>query len=162
MSRHGETTGEPFISGYFRSKNYHIQRSRVRASINRVEPSNTAIRRGALLKRRTYYVPQPNSLRHIDDNHALILLSLGAWAKQLYCWIFQDGVMFLGVFVSTFTTTSTQGRKQTFQMSKFLSSYFAYTQFLQKKSLTHNRNLKKCLKIITFQQKKGGQLIKYG
>ena len=57
MSRHGETTGEPFISGYFRSKNYHIQRSRVRASINRVEPSNTAIRRGALLKRRTYYVP---------------------------------------------------------------------------------------------------------
>ena len=140
MSRHGEATGQPFISGYFRSKNYHIQRSRVRASINRVGPSNTAMHRGALVRRRTYYVPWPNSLRHIDDHHALMLLLLGSWAKQLYCWIFQDDVLFLGAFVSTFITTSTQWRKQTFQMSKILSNYFAYTQFLQKKSLTHNRN----------------------
>ena len=50
MSQHGATTGEPFISGYFLSKNYHIQRSRVRASINRVGPSNTALRWGAIVE----------------------------------------------------------------------------------------------------------------
>ena len=72
MSQHGKTTGEPFTSGYFRSKNYHIQRSCVRASINRVDPSNTALRWGALVRRRTYYVPWPNSLWHIDGHHALI------------------------------------------------------------------------------------------
>ena len=42
MSRHGATTDESFISSYFRSKNYHIQRSRVRASIDRVDLSKTA------------------------------------------------------------------------------------------------------------------------
>ena len=71
MSRHGATTGETFISGHFCSKNYHIQRSRIRASINRVDPSNTALRWGALVRRRTY-VPWPNSLWHIDGHHAHI------------------------------------------------------------------------------------------
>ena len=72
MSRHGATTGESFISSYFRSKNYHIQRSRAQASINPVDPSKTAIGWGALVRRRTYYVPWPNSLWHIDGHHALI------------------------------------------------------------------------------------------
>ena len=72
MSRHGATAGEPFISGYFRSKYYHIQRSRVRASINHVDPSNTALRWGTLVRRRTYNVPWPNSLWHIDGHQALI------------------------------------------------------------------------------------------
>ena len=57
MSRHSAITGEPFISGYFCTKKYHIQWSRVRASINRVESSNTALRSGALVRWRTYYVP---------------------------------------------------------------------------------------------------------
>ena len=54
MSRHSATTGEPFISGFFCPKKYHIQWSRVRASINRVESSNTALRWGALVRWRTY------------------------------------------------------------------------------------------------------------
>ena len=72
MSRYGATTDEPFILGYFHSKNYHIQQSRVRPSINRVDSSNTALRWGALVRRRTYYVPWPNSLGHIDCHHVLI------------------------------------------------------------------------------------------
>ena len=57
MSRHSAITGEPFISGYFCPKKYHIQWSRVRASINRVESSNAALRWGALVRWRRYYVP---------------------------------------------------------------------------------------------------------
>ena len=72
MSRHGSTTGEPLISGYFHSLGLHIQRSRIRAAINRVDPRNTALRWGALVSRRRYFVPWPNSLWHIDGHHSLI------------------------------------------------------------------------------------------
>ena len=72
ISRHGSTTGEPLMSGYFRSLGLHIQRSRVRASLNRVDPHNTALRWGAVVSRRTYFVPWPNSLWHIDGHHTLI------------------------------------------------------------------------------------------
>ena len=72
ISRHGPTTGEPLLSGYFRSKGFYIQRRRVRSSLNRVDPKNTALRWGALVTRRTYFVPWPNSLWHIDGHHSLI------------------------------------------------------------------------------------------
>ena len=72
LSRHGYTTGEPYVSGYLKSKGIIIQRRRVRASINRVDPVNTAVRWGVLISRRTYYVPWPNSLWHIDGHHSLI------------------------------------------------------------------------------------------
>jgi len=72
ISRHGPTTGEPILSGYLRSKGYTVQRRRIRSSINRVDPKNTALRWGALVTRRTYYVPWPNSLWHIDGHHSLI------------------------------------------------------------------------------------------
>lgn len=72
ISRHGSTTGEPLMSGYFHSLGLHVQRNRIRAAINRVDPRNTALRWGALVSRRKYYVPWPNSLWHIDGHHALI------------------------------------------------------------------------------------------
>ena len=72
ISRHGPTTGEPILSGYFRSKGLVIQRRRIRSSLNRVDPKNTALRWGALVTRRSYYVPWPNSLWHIDGHHSLI------------------------------------------------------------------------------------------
>ena len=71
ISRHGSTTGEPFMSGYFRSLGLHIQRSRIRAALNRVDPHNTVLRWGTLVSRR-YFVPWPNSLWHIDGHHSLI------------------------------------------------------------------------------------------
>ena len=72
ISRHGSTTGEPFMSGYFRSKGFFIQRQRIRASLNRVDPRHTVLRWGALVSRRSYHVPWPNSLWHIDGHHSLI------------------------------------------------------------------------------------------
>ena len=72
MSRHGHTTGEPFMSGYLRSLGLHIQRRRVRAANNRVDPRNTALRWGALVRRKTYFVPWANSLWHLDGHHSLI------------------------------------------------------------------------------------------
>ena len=72
ISRHGRTSGEPFMSGYFHSIGLHVERYRTRAAINRVDPRNTALRWGALVSRRNYYVPWPNSLWHMDGHHALI------------------------------------------------------------------------------------------
>ena len=42
-SRHGVTTGQSYIIGYMRSLGYLVQRDRVRAAINRVDPKNTAL-----------------------------------------------------------------------------------------------------------------------
>lgn len=72
IAQHGTTTGESFIIGHFRSLGLHVQRRRIRASINRVDPSNSALRWGALVSRRKYFVPWPNSLWHLDGHHALI------------------------------------------------------------------------------------------
>ena len=63
ISCHGRTTGEPFMSGYFHSIGLHVERYRIRAGINRVDPRNTALRWGALVS---------NSLWHIDGHRALI------------------------------------------------------------------------------------------
>ena len=49
-----------------------IPRSRLRASIHRVDPVNTAIRRSITVRRRVYHVDGPNCLWHIDGNHKLI------------------------------------------------------------------------------------------
>ena len=72
ISRHGSTTGEPLMSGYFRSLGFHIQRRRIRASLNRVDPEHSALRWGALVARRKYFVRWPNSLWHLDGHHSLI------------------------------------------------------------------------------------------
>lgn len=47
VERHGSTTGEPFMSGYFVSKGIHVQQRRIRASINYVDPRNVALRGGS-------------------------------------------------------------------------------------------------------------------
>ena len=72
ISRHGVTTGQSYIIGYVRSLGYLVQRDRVRAAINRVDPENTALRWAVVVTRRVYNVPWPNSLWHIDRHHSLI------------------------------------------------------------------------------------------
>ena len=52
--------------------NVWVQRSRLRASIQRVDPHATALRRRETVQRRVYSVNGPNSLWHIDGNHKLI------------------------------------------------------------------------------------------
>ena len=49
-----------------------VQRTRLRASIQRVDPHATALRRRETVQRRVYSVDGPNSLWHIDGNHKLI------------------------------------------------------------------------------------------
>ena len=70
--RHGSTTGEPYLRGYFRAMGYTVQRRRIRESLNGVDPRNTALRWGALVSRRMCFVPWPNSLWHLDGHHSLI------------------------------------------------------------------------------------------
>lgn len=49
-----------------------IPRARMRASIHRVDPINTALRRSFAVRRRRYHASGPNSVWHVDGNHKLI------------------------------------------------------------------------------------------
>jgi hypothetical protein len=83
ISRHGSTTGEVYLRGHFRALGYNIQRKRIRESLNRVDPRNTALRWGALVSRRKYFVPWTNSLWHMDGHHSLI-----RWGFVNYPWMY--------------------------------------------------------------------------
>ena len=52
-SRHGRTTGQVLIMGYLHSLGIRVQRTRVRNSIARINPANSALRWGAAVYRRT-------------------------------------------------------------------------------------------------------------
>ena len=82
--RHGSTTGEPYLRGHFRALEYHVQRRRIRENLNRVEPRNTALRRGALVSRRVYFVPWPNSLWH---RFPPLIDPLGICYSWLHRWV---------------------------------------------------------------------------
>ena len=61
-SRHGRTTGQVLIMGYLHSLGLRVQRTRVRNSMARIDPANSALRWGAAVYRRRYKVPWANSL----------------------------------------------------------------------------------------------------
>jgi hypothetical protein len=50
----------------------HVQRWRVRNSVQRINPDGCVLRSCSSIARRTYTVAGPNSLWHIDGNHKLI------------------------------------------------------------------------------------------
>ncbi len=64
--------GERLMIGHLHRLGITVPRTRVRASIHRVDPINTSIRRSRAIRRRTYHVEGPNSLWHIDGHHKLI------------------------------------------------------------------------------------------
>jgi transposase InsO family protein len=64
--------GQKTISGRLRSMNIHVQRSRVRESMCRVDPYGIETRKRRLLHRRVYHVESPNALWHLDGYHKLI------------------------------------------------------------------------------------------
>ncbi|CAB3999184.1 PREDICTED: uncharacterized protein LOC107332848 [Paramuricea clavata] len=64
--------GFPMVYGHLRSTGLKVQRDRVRASLRRVDPENSGLRWATVITRRTYSVPGPNSLWHIDGHHSLI------------------------------------------------------------------------------------------
>ena len=64
--------GEVMIVGHLRQDGIRLARSRIRASIHRVDPDGVAERRSKAVKRRVYQVGFPNDIWHIDGNHKLI------------------------------------------------------------------------------------------
>ncbi len=64
--------GERSLIGHVARHNVVVPRARLRASIHRVDPVNTAIRRSITIRRRVYHADGPNSVWHIDGHHKLI------------------------------------------------------------------------------------------
>ena len=64
--------GERMMIGHLARQGIYVQRARLRASIHRVDPINTAIRRSITVRRRVYHADGPNSVWHVDGHHKLI------------------------------------------------------------------------------------------
>ena len=64
--------GKVLIAGHLAVRNVRVQRTRLRASIHRVDPINTAQRRSTAVVRRIYNVGNPNEVWHFDGHHKLI------------------------------------------------------------------------------------------
>ena len=64
--------GERLIIGHLTRQNLILPRTRVRASIHRVDHEGTLQRRSVTVRRRTYHSEGPNFVWHIDGNHKLI------------------------------------------------------------------------------------------
>ncbi|XP_028414231.1 uncharacterized protein LOC114537289 [Dendronephthya gigantea] len=58
--------------GALRSRGIFVQRRRIREAIYTVDPVSRALRRQQAVTRRTYNVPCPNALWHVDGHHKLI------------------------------------------------------------------------------------------
>ena len=63
--------GEVMMAAHLRTRTICIPRARLRASIHHIDPHASENRRAAI-RRRTYSVPSPNSVWHLDGNHILI------------------------------------------------------------------------------------------
>ena len=64
--------GERLMLGHLVSYGIRVQRTRLRASIHRVDPINTSLRRSIAIRRRTYHSNGTNAVWHIDGNHKMI------------------------------------------------------------------------------------------
>ena len=71
-TRQNPNIGEVLLMAALKVQNVWVQRARLRASIHRVDPHATELRRRDTVRRRVYSVDGPNSLWHIDGNHKLI------------------------------------------------------------------------------------------
>lgn len=115
MTSQGCMVGYSMVRGHLRDLGIKVQRSRIRASIARVDPVNTRIRWATVISRRTYSVPAPNSLWHIDGHHSLI-----TWGFVIHGAI--DGFSRLICFLRC----STNNRKETVE-NLFLESVEKYS-----------------------------------
>ena len=64
--------GEIMILGHLRSRQINVQRHRVRHLLEQIDPEGLRRRRSRPIQRRSYEVPCPNYMWHIDGNHKLI------------------------------------------------------------------------------------------
>lgn len=67
-----QAKGPNYIQAAVDVSGHRVQRQRIRAAVQRVDPIGVALRSTAAIKRRTYKVKGPNSLWHIDANLKLI------------------------------------------------------------------------------------------
>ncbi len=74
LQKKGHTTGSGYVIGHVRRKGIRVQRHCIRASISRVDRLGRTMRRNehAKIPRRSYHVPRPNALWHMDGHHKLI------------------------------------------------------------------------------------------
>ena len=74
LRRKDHTTGSGYVIGHVQRKGIRVQRHRIRAAISRVDRLGQTIRRNerAKIPRRSYHVPRPNALWHMDGHHKLI------------------------------------------------------------------------------------------
>uniref|UniRef100_A0A3Q3LU62 Uncharacterized LOC113134104 n=2 Tax=Mastacembelus armatus TaxID=205130 RepID=A0A3Q3LU62_9TELE len=66
------TSGSEMMRGYLHADGIVVPRRRVRETLNHIDPAAAAQRWSQAVVRRTYYVPFPNSLWHIDGHMRLI------------------------------------------------------------------------------------------
>ena len=64
--------GLVMVQGHLQSRGIRVQRARVRQSVARNDPIRRKVRWHQTLSRRSYSVPGPNALWHIDGHHSLI------------------------------------------------------------------------------------------
>ena len=64
--------GERLMIGHLSRHGIRVPRTRLRASIHRVDPVNTALRQSITIRRRRYHSDGPNAVWHIDGNHKMI------------------------------------------------------------------------------------------
>ncbi len=67
IKRNHPNDGERLMIGHLASHNIHIPRTRIRASIHRIDPEGTAMRRSLAVRRRVYHAEGPNYVWHIDE-----------------------------------------------------------------------------------------------
>ncbi|MGH0155525.1 UNVERIFIED_CONTAM: hypothetical protein FKN15_032499 [Acipenser sinensis] len=63
---------DPMMNGYLRAKGIFVQRQRIRMSLNSIDPVSSAGRWAQVINRRSYHVPSPNSMWHMDGHMKLI------------------------------------------------------------------------------------------
>ncbi|XP_052258171.1 uncharacterized protein LOC127862912 [Dreissena polymorpha] len=94
--------GQRNVQGLLSSEGLVVQRSRVAESLTRVDGAAVAMRWSRTIQRRSYSVPGPNALWHIDGNHKFI-----RWGMVIHGGI--DGFSRLVVFLRM----STNNRAET-------------------------------------------------
>lgn len=72
IQRNNPNIGVSMLQGHLRSLGEKVQRQRIRESVLRINPLRAIVRWQQAISRRSYWVPGPNSLWHIDGHHSLI------------------------------------------------------------------------------------------
>ena len=72
VQRSNPNIGVSMLQGYLKSQSCNVQRRRIHESVPRVCPMRAMVRWHQTISCRSYWVPGPNSLWHIDGHHSLI------------------------------------------------------------------------------------------